>query len=116
MAYIRQLFFSKENIDRIQLKIKQIIFNKTNIKMTVNQNEQSLLIVMEKIYNNSSCVKHTDKPVHCVKLLNSSVIQHIIPEMLYNLKKYYKYNKNVQITTCMSKKGRNPLPSVTTLF
>ena len=66
-----ELFFSQENINRIQQKIKYEVFKRTNgkYKIEVDQNESDLLIVMRDVYI-SDALNNPYKLVHQVKLLN----------------------------------------------
>jgi hypothetical protein len=119
-----ELFFSQENINRIQKMIKYEIFVRTNgkYKLEVEQNESDLLVVMRDIY--ITCSKNQPyKVVHQVKELNHRTIEKIIPDMISMIKQDDEYIKQldkpidpIPLPVCVNSKGRLTLPSVTTTF
>ena len=119
-----EIFFSQENINRIQKMIKYEVFVRTNgkYKMEIDQSETDLLIVMRDIM--ISCATNTPyKIVHQVKELNHKVIEKILPNMISMIKQDDEYIKQldkpidpIPLPVCMSSKGRLSLPSVTTTF
>lgn len=121
---VGELFFSQENINRIQKMIKNEVFIRTNgkYKLEIDQNESDLLIVMRDVM--ISCAKNIPyKVVHQVKELNKIVIEKIVPDMISNIKQDDEYIKQldkpidpIPLPVCMSSKGRLTLPSVTTTF
>jgi len=119
-----ELFFSKENINRIQQKIKYEVFKRTNgkYKIEVDQNESDLLIVMRDVYI-SDALNNPYKLVHQVKLLNHKTIEKILPDMISMIKQDDEYINQldkpidpIPLPVNVSKAGRLSLPSVTTVF
>ena len=119
-----ELFFSQENINRIQKMIKYEVFIRTNgkYKLEIEQNESDLLVVMRDIY--ISCGKNQPyKVVHQVKELNHRTIEKILPDMISMIKQDDEYIKQldkpidpIPLPVCVNSKGRLTLPSVTTTF
>jgi hypothetical protein len=119
-----ELFFSKDNINRIQQKIKHEVFIRTNgkYKLEVDQSESDLLIVMRDAYI-SDAMNNPYKLVHQVKVLNHRVIEKIVPDMISMIKQDDEYIKQldkpidpIPLPVNVSKAGRLSLPSVTTIF
>ena len=121
---IGELYFSYQNINRIQKMIKYEIFVRTNgkYKLEIDQNESDLLIIMRDVY--ITCVKNMPyKIIHQVKELNHRTIEKIIPDMISMIKQDDEYIKQldrpinpIPLPICVSNKGRNTLPSITTTF
>ena len=121
---IGELFFSQENINRIQKMIKYAVFTRTNIKykLEVEQNESDLLVVMRDIY--ITCGKNMPyKVIHQVKELNHRTIEKILPDMISMIKQDDEYINQldkpidpIPLPVCVNSKGRLTLPSVTTTF
>lgn len=119
-----ELFFSQENINRIQKMIKYAVFVRTNgkYKLEVEQNESHVLVVMRDIY--ITCAKNQPyKVIHQVKELNHRVIEKIIPDMISMIRQDDEYIKQldkpinpIPLPVCVNSKGRTSLPSVTTTF
>ena len=121
---IGELFFSVQNINRIQKMIKFEIFKRTSgkYKLEIDQNETDLLVVMRDIY--ITCGKNLPyKVIHQVKELNHRTIEKIIPDMISIIKQDDTYIKQldkpidpIPLPVCVNNKGRISLPSVTTTF
>lgn len=121
---IGELFFSQQNINRIQKMIKYEVFVRTNgkYKLEIDQNETDLLVVMRDIY--ITCAKNTPyKVIHQVKELNHRTIEKILPDMVSMIKQDDEYIKQldkpidpIPLPVCVNSKGRLTLPSVTTTF
>lgn len=119
-----ELFFSQENINRIQKMIKYQVFVRTNgkYKLEVDQNESDVLVVMRDIY--ITCGKNMPyQLVRQVKELNHKTIEKIIPDMITMIKQDDEYIKQldkpinpIPLPVCVNSKGRTSLPSVTTTF
>ena len=119
-----ELFFSQENINRIQKMIKYEVFVRTNgkYKLQVAQNESDLLVVMRDIY--ISCGRNMPyKLVRQVKELNHKTIEKIIPDMISMIRQDDEYISQldkpinpIPLPVCVNSKGRTSLPSVTTTF
>ena len=121
---VGELFFSPDNIARIQKMIKYEVFVRTNgkYKLEIDQNESDILVVMRDIY--ITCGKNAPyKVVHQVKELNHRVIEKILPDMISMIKQDDEYIKQldkpidpIPLPVCVNSKGRLSLPSVTTTF
>ena len=119
-----ELFFSQENINRIQKMIKYEVFVRTNgkYKLEVEQNETDLLVVMRDIY--ITCGKNMPyQMVRQVKELNHRTVEKIIPDMISMIKQDDAYIQQldkpidpIPLPVCVNSKGRTSLPSVTTTF
>ena len=117
-------FFSKENINRIQKKIKREVYNRTNGKyvLEVDQDELDLQIVMQKILEEYT-LNRDDKIVRQVKRLNEYTINYIVPDMITNIKQFYGYIKEINNPikpidrpVNLNNSGSNQLPSITTIW
>ena len=118
------LFFSKENIKRIQREIKREVFRESNgsFKLDVDQDEMDLLLVMRAIFldNGKNLPTHVVKQV---KQLNRLTLNHIIPDMITNIKQQYDYVKEINspinpipLPLNVSNAGRRTLPSTTSTW
>ena len=78
-----ELFFSPENINRLQKMIKYEVFVRTNgkYKLEVDQNESDLLVNMRAVYI-SDAMNQPYQLVRQVKILNHRVIERIVPDMI----------------------------------
>lgn len=119
-----EIFFSPENIGRLQKQIKKEIFIRSNgkYKLDIDQNESDLLIVMRAVYISDS-ENQPYKIVHQVKKLNHKTIERIVPDMLSMIKQDQKYLDEldkpinpIPLPVNVSRAGRLSLPSVTTTF
>uniref|UniRef100_A0A6C0E8Y7 Minor capsid protein P8 central region domain-containing protein n=1 Tax=viral metagenome TaxID=1070528 RepID=A0A6C0E8Y7_9ZZZZ len=121
---LTKVFFSNENMKRIQKKIKQEVYNRSKgkFKLEEDQEESDLFLVMREVYLMEA--KHL--PNHIVrqtKILNDKVVKAIIPDMMTAIKQYYGYaqdiNKPLQpIMRPMNvnSAGRKMLPSLTSVY
>lgn len=121
---ITKLFFSKDNIKRLQKKIKVAIYDKSKgkFKMEVDQDESDLLVVMRAIYL-AHCKNLLSQTVRQVKILNDKVVEHILPDMMTNIKQYYGYINDISkpITPPLrpmatTAAGRRILPAYTQFY
>lgn len=118
------LYFSDENMSRIQKQIKSEIFRLSNgtFKLEVDQDEQDLLLAMRYIFFDQA----QNLPTHVVrqvKVLNRKLLDYIIPDIMTNIKQHYGYLKDIsgpikplEQPLNVNNKGRNTLPSITTLW
>jgi hypothetical protein len=119
-----EVYFSPDNIARIQNRIKKEIFIRSNgkYKLDIEQDESDLLIVMRDVY--ISYAKNMPyKIIHQVKELNHITIEKIIPDMLSMIKQDEEYINQldkpiipIALPVNVSRAGRLSLPSVTTTF
>ncbi len=121
---ITKIFFSDENMSRIQKKIKEEVYKRTNGQYTLDedQDESDLMIVMRAIYLDK-CKNLNEQPIRQVKLLNQQTVDYIVPDMITNIKQYFGYVKDINkpLTPMMrpmnvNNAGRKLLPSITTLW
>ena len=119
-----ELFFSPDNIKRVQNKIKKNIFIETKgkYKLQVDQNDSDLLVVMRAVYIQDS-YNSPYRIVHQVKELNQKVINRILPDMITNIKQNEEYISAIDrpidpipLPVNVSRAGRLSLPSVTTIW
>ena len=85
---VNKLFFSSENMQRIQKKIKISVYEKSNgkFKLEEDQDESDLIIVMRSVYFDH-CKNLPDNPIRQVKKLNeqqSSVASDILTVIMAN--------------------------------
>ena len=121
---LSQLFFSNRNINRIQKKLKNEIYNRTRGKylLTVDQDKTKLLIVMRSIFLQNA-VNQSNNIVRQVKSLNKHVVNDLVPEMITNIKSYYGYLDDINgplepimRPVNVNNAGHKTLPSITTTF
>ena len=97
-------YFSVTNIKRIQKGIRREIYNRSNGKFRLleDQNVIDLLTAMRVVYDQYSA----DLPyriIRQVKYLNEQTVQYVVPDMMTNLKQHYGYLDDI-------KNPINPLP------
>lgn len=121
---VSDLYFSKENMQRLQKQIKKEILRESNGKFNLinDQDEMDLLIAMRAVYLDNS----RNLPTHVVsqvKELNRITIDYIVPDMMTNIKQQSKYLKDINgpIPTMdrplnVNRAGRKTLPSSTTIW
>jgi hypothetical protein len=119
-----EVFFSPDNIKRLQNKIKKSVFIETKgkYKLQVDQNETDLLVVMRAVYIQDS-YNSPYRIIHQVKELNEKVINRILPDMISNIKQNEEYLNVIDkpidpipLPVNVSRAGRLSLPSVTTIW
>ncbi len=122
--HITVVFFSDENMKRIQKKIKEEVIRRTKgqYQLDEDQDESDLTIVMRAVYLDK-CKNLPGETVRQVKLLNQQTVDYIVPDLISNIKQYFGYindiNKPLQPMMRpmnVSSSGRRLLPSVTTLY
>ena len=119
-----ELYFSRENMKRIQNKIKQQVFIRTNGKFVLNveQKESDLLVVMRATFISSS-QNNPYNVIHQVKELNHLTVERIVPDMISMIKQDEKYLYDISnpinpipLPVNINKKGTRSLPSSTTTY
>lgn len=121
---ISKMFFSDENIKRVQKMIKKEVYNRTKgqFKLEVDQEQRDMLIAMRAVY-----LEHArflpGQTVRQVKKLNKRVVDDIVPGMLTEIRQEYGYLKEINkpLTPIprpmnVNNAGRKTLPSVTTTW
>jgi hypothetical protein len=120
---LAQLYFSKENIRRLQKKIKEEIFYRTKgkFKLEEDQSESDLLVCMRATFWQHGNY-FEDKLVRQVKQLNVRTIEYIVPDIITAIKQYYSYIKEINeplkpIPRALNvNNGPVQLPSITTIW
>jgi hypothetical protein len=121
---LSELFFSRDNINRLQQMIKSEVFKRSNGKylMKTNQNESDLIIVMRAVYI-SDALNAPYRIVHQVKKLNHLVIERIVDEMITNIKTNEEYLNQldkpinpIPLPVCSASAGRRTLPPASKTF
>jgi hypothetical protein len=120
------LYFSDENMARIQKQIKQEVYRLTKgkFKLQVDQDPADLLIVMRAVFLDDDGAKNLPTQiVRQVKILNKQTLQYLIPDMISNIKQQYNYIKEtneprkiMQQPLNVNKSQRGTLPSITSLW
>lgn len=121
---VGRIFFSSDNVRRIQKQIKQSVYEKTNqkYKLEEDQDPSDLLIAMRAMYLEQGKYQKTS-PVRQVKQLNQRVVDFVVPDMITEIKQYYGYLKDINeplkpidrpMNVCNA--GRRTLPSITTTW
>jgi len=93
---VGNIFFSDENMRRIQRKMKKEFMIRTNneFRLDVDQDESKLIIAMQYVYAESGRYL----PTHItrqVKKLNNDLMDYILPDMITEVKQYYGYMKDI---------------------
>ena len=121
---LSKLFFSDENFKRIQRKIKEAVFKKTNgeFRLDIDQDQNELFIAMRAVYMEEARFL-PNNIVRQVKRLNDKVVDSSIFGILTNIKQDYGYLKEINkpLTPIdrpinAGNHGRRSLPSITTSF
>jgi hypothetical protein len=121
---ISRLFFSSENIKRIQKMIKREIYNRTKGEFVLDedQDEADLMVVMEDV-KKAHCRYLNFQIVRQVKDLNRKTVEHVVPDMITAMKQHYGYIKEINSPIkplsnpiCMNRKGTKSLPAMSTLY
>ena len=122
--HITQVFFSDDNIKRIQKKIKEQIFLRTKGQYTLDeeQDESDLIVAMRAVYLDK-CKNLPGETIRQVKLLNEQTVNYVVPDMISNIKQYFGYIKDINQPLVpmmrpmnVNNAGRNLLPSITTVW
>lgn len=124
---VTTMFFSNENINRIQKMIRNEITRRTKgkYKLDDDQDESDLLIAMRAVFfdTNVGTKFLPFKIKRQVKNLNFHVVQYVVPDMIEAMKQQYGYLKEINqpLQPMMrpmnvSSAGRKTLPSISTIF
>jgi hypothetical protein len=121
---LSKLYFSDKNIKRLQQKIKNAVYEKSNgeFKLEIDQDQKDLFIVMRAVYFEYARFL-PNQIVRQVKRLNEKVITESIAGIMTNIRQYYGYQKEINkpLTPIarplnVNNKGRLQLPSITTTW
>lgn len=121
---LSKIYFSDKNIKRLQAKIREEIFKRTNgqYKLDVDQEQRELLITMRAVYIEHGKFLPTGV-IRQAKKLNDIVVEEVVPGMITEIKQYYGYLKDVnnpikpiQRPINVSNAGRRTLPAITSVW
>jgi hypothetical protein len=117
-------YFSQKNMSLIQKKIKREVYraSRGEFKLTVDQDESDLIIVMRAIF--------LDNALHLpygidrqIEKLNQQTIEYIVPDMITNIEQQNSYlkdleepNKVMDLPINVNSGGRKTLPSYTSTW
>ena len=88
---LNQLYFSQQNIENIQNKIRYTIFRMSKGQFKIGpQEETKLTIIMRSIYL-QYCRNLPENIKEQIQELNEIVVDQIAPDLLSNVKQYLKY-------------------------
>lgn len=91
---VNDLFFSKTNIDALQIGLRNTVANKTDGKHIIgNQSLEELMIIMRAIYLEHGQNLLTNI-VEQVKDLNKKVLDFAVPRILIDIQQYEQYIKD----------------------
>lgn len=121
---LSKLFFSDDNIKRIQKMIRREVFRRTNgeFRLDVDQDLTELFLAMRAVYMEHARFLPGELIRQC-KRLNEKVVSEQIGSIVTNIKQEYGYLKEINkpLTpiprpVSMNGAGRRTLESVTTTF
>lgn len=121
------MFFSSENMRRIQKLIRQEIATRTKgqYMLDEDQDESDLLVAMRAVFYDANIGARflPFKIKSQVKKLNFHTVQYVVPDMIEAIKQYYGYIKEINepLKPMMrpinvNSAGRKTLPSITTVY
>lgn len=120
------LFFSPENMRRIQRLIKREVFARTNgqFRLDDDQDESDLIVAMRATLFDMYGGRYLPFKInHQVKELNKKTVNYIMPDLISEMKQAYGYLKEINqpLQTIMrplnvNNAGRRTLPSITTVW
>jgi hypothetical protein len=121
---ITRIFFSSENMKRIQRKIRDEVcrITKGQYNLECDQDESDLTIIMRGVYFDKG-KNLPDNPVRQVKILNQQTVDYVIPDLISNIKQYFGYIRDINqplqpipLPVSIGSGGRRNLPSPTTTW
>jgi|SRR3989344_4245275 len=122
---LNNAFFSRENIQIIQNRLKFRVFEESKGKHRIgNQSEADLLIIMRYIYLQFSKNLPYDIPKQ-IKELNELVVDEVLPQVFASIDQHLQYLKDISRPygnglidrpTYVSSAGTRTLRSVTDIF
>ena len=94
---LSDLFFSKQNMDILQLGMRNMILNKTNGAYNIGkQNETELKIIMRAMFIQHAKYR-TDIPVNVqIQEINREVLNFAVPRIISSLNMKRKYLQDIQ--------------------
>ncbi len=121
---VGKIFFSEENLKRIQKMLKREIYNKTKgvFRLDDDQDESDLIVAMRAVYyEHAKFLPY--KIVKQVKDLNRKLLEYITPDVITEIKQSYGYIqeinqpiKPIARPINVNNAGRRTLPGLTTAW
>jgi hypothetical protein len=116
-SFLGELFFSNDNIDLIQKQLILSVYKKLNTKIPY-QNNESLLIVMRRIYK-EHCIHQNCNITEQIRTLNNITVDAILPDVLANITQHFEYIKHITeprklLEPPIHITSKQALPSITT--
>lgn len=121
---VGNLFFSSDNVKRIQKMIKRDIYNRTKgvFRLDTNQDESDLLVAMRAVYyEHAKFIPFSI--IRQVKELNRKLLEYIMPDIITQIKQSYSYiqeiNQPLKPLTRpinVNNAGRKALPGLSTVW
>jgi hypothetical protein len=98
-----KIYFSKENMDWLQKNIRYLVYNTSDKKYVIdNQDETNLLIVMKAMYlQNCKNPKNSSAYKEELFRLNKIVLNQVVPDIVTQLQQYDGYIRDI---------SNNPVP------
>lgn len=122
---LNQLYFSKENINRVQHQIKRSVYERSGGKYVIGpQDETELFIIMRSIYFSKGRNLNCDF-ANQIAELNNYVVNECTPKIISQVEQYYGYIRDasqlymynpIERPLNMSSAGTKELRSVTSIF
>lgn len=122
---LNQLYFSKQNIERLQHMIKRSVYERSGNKYIIGpQEENELLVIMQSIYYSKGRNLDCDF-ANQITELNTLVTNECTPKIISGIEQYYGYIRDasqlymynpIERPLNMSSAGTRTLRSVTSIF
>ncbi|ARF09316.1 hypothetical protein Catovirus_2_265 [Catovirus CTV1] len=121
---VGKLYFSDENMKRVQKMIKREIYTRTKgvFRLDTDQDESDLLVAMRAVYY-EHCRFLPSNIVRQVKELNRKLLDYIIPDVITQIKQSYAYIqeinqplKPIARPINVNNAGRRTLPSLSSVW
>jgi len=120
---LTRIFFSSENINKIQKEIRKEIYRRTGgkIKLGVDQDINDVLVSMRAVFMDNAKFLPI-KILEQVEILNKQVVDYVVPDMITAIRQYNDYLRDINnplrpIDRPINASGnKNTLPSITTLW
>ena len=84
-------FFSTDNVQLIQKALQDAVRKELNVNID-RQNDRDLLVIMRAVYGTTQVTSETIAKQ--VQRLNSSVLSHILPQVITGVKSYQYFQKD----------------------
>lgn len=122
---LEKLFFSDDNVKRVQKLIKRDIYYRTKgqFKLDVDLDQNELFLAMRAVYMEFARFMTNEDIVREVKRLNQKVIDESVPGIITNIRQDYGYLQEINKPLSpiprpinVNNAGRRTLPSVTSVL